>query len=66
MTDKQDNFNRDMAVRSTAINMAIAAQCGLCHGPEGRVVYDPEEIVKAAKAFENYIKGNKPDTKEAW
>lgn len=60
MTDekpKQDNSNRDYAVRTAAIDMAIRSNCGKCYDTENREVYEAEEIVKAAKLFEVFIKG---------
>lgn len=60
MTDKNDNIARDMAIRSTAIDMAIRANCGLVYDEEGRNCYNEDEIVKAASKFEAFIKNGMP------
>lgn len=63
MTDKEeitkpkDNTNRDMAVRTQALDMAIRANCGLHYDENGKENYDEELLVTAAKEFESFIKG---------
>lgn len=63
----KDTTARDMAVRTQALQMAITAQCGLVYDADSKAQYSEIEIVKAAMAFENYIKGikqeDKPDAK---
>lgn len=70
-TKPKDNSNRDMAVRTQALDMAIRANCGLHYDEGGRASYDEALLVTAAKAFENFIKGTSTPSpietkKEAW
>lgn len=48
---------RKHAIRTAAIDMAIKSSCGQCYNTDGRIVFDVDEIVKAAKTFEDYISG---------
>jgi hypothetical protein len=61
----KDTTNRDMAVRTQALDMAIRSNCGQCYDTNNHMVFDAEEVVKGAKLFEEFIKGivNKPETK---
>jgi hypothetical protein len=53
---------RKHAIRTQALDMAIKSNCGQCYDTEGKITYDAEEIVKAAKQFENFISGVTVDT----
>lgn len=69
MTDQptpiRDNANRDMAVRTQALDMALRSNCGQCYDTNGKIVFDAGEIVKAASAFESFIKGENLNAKNA-
>jgi hypothetical protein len=49
--------NRDMAVRTAAIDFAIRCSSGSSYDFEGRAVTDPKKVVEAASMFEAFIKG---------
>lgn len=73
MTDQptpKDTSNRDMAIRSTAIDMAIRSNCGHSYDAESRLIVEAEKIIEGAKLFESYIKGEVISTvltkKENW
>lgn len=58
MTDeKPKDSNREMAIRTQALDMALRSNCGQCYDTEGKLIYDAEEITKAAKIFEGFIRG---------
>lgn len=66
MAEPINNIARDLAIRTQALDMAIRSSCGQCYEPEGKVVFDADEIVKAASKFENFIKGIVTTEKAKW
>ncbi len=56
MTEKDNT--RDLSIRSAAIELAIKSNCGQAYDTDGKVVYNADDIVSAAKKFEDFIKGN--------
>lgn len=64
MTDeKPKDTNREMAIRTQALDMALRSNCGQCYDTDGKVIYDAEEITKAAKIFESFIRGEATKSK---
>jgi len=49
--------NREMSIRSVAVEMAIKSGSGTSYDDEGRQIVDAQRIISAAKQIENYIKG---------
>ncbi len=63
----ENNNTRDLSIRSACIDMAIRANCGQAYDTDGHVVYDADDIVSAAKKFEDFIKGTINGVKkEVW
>lgn len=56
-TGKAPPPNREHAIRSVAMEMAIRSSSGSTYDEEGRSIIDPDKVVNAAKKFEAYIKG---------
>lgn len=49
--------NREMAVRTAAIDFAIRCASGASYDESGRAITDPKKVVEAASMFETFIKG---------
>jgi hypothetical protein len=65
MTDQKDNnIAREMAVRTQALDMAIRSNCGQAYDTENHIVFDADDIVKAASKFAEFIKGTVTKTEE--
>lgn len=58
MSDEKpkDTSNRDMAIRSSAIDMAIRALCAQDHNEDGMPIINPDKLICAARQIEQYIK----------
>lgn len=57
----KDISNREMAIRSSAIDMAIRAGCAVTYGRNDVVLNDPNRLVYAASIIEQYIKNGKAE-----
>lgn len=70
MTDEKpptkDNSNREMAIRTQALDMALRSNCGQTYTADNMPIHDHNKTIEGAKAFENFIRGEvaKPETKE--
>lgn len=53
----KDTTNREMAIRSSALDMAIRAECYQSYDTQGkRLINDPDRLISAASKIEQYIK----------
>lgn len=70
MTDEKEqpaiNKNRDLSVRSAAIDMAIRSNCGQYYDDQGRILFDEKLIVEAAAEFETFIKNGSKSKDGQW
>lgn len=57
----KDNSNREMAIRTQALDMALRSNCGQIYTANNMPIHDYNKTIEGAKAFENFIRGDNPN-----
>lgn len=55
--EKPQNELRDISIRTACLDFAIKSNCGQSYDTEGRTQVYHDDILKAAKEFEAFVRG---------